>query len=251
MQLLGKVALVTGASSGIGRAVARKLARRGCHVAVNFLRAERQANATVNEIRKLGVNALAVQGNVANDALTRRMVRETLSELGRLDILVNNAGVTRVIPHADLEAVSEEDWEKTLLVNLRGPFYATRAAVKALRASRGVIVNVSSVAGVYANGSSIPYCASKAALNNMTLALARALAPEIRVNAVAPGFVDNTRWWKQHPEYEAVKQHCTERSLLKRVCEPDDIATAVVDVAAADLVTGQVIVVDGGMGVTP
>jgi 3-oxoacyl-[acyl-carrier protein] reductase len=250
MQLLGKVALVTGGGVGIGRAIALKLARRGCHIAVNFSRSKQPAEETVAEIRKLGVNALAVQANVANDALVRRMVRETLSELGRLDILINNAGVTSVIPHNDLEAVSEEDWEKSLLINLRGPFYTTRAAIKALRASRGVIVNVSSAGGVYATGNSIPYCASKAALNNMTVALARALAPEVRVNAVAPGFVDGTRWWKDNPQYETIKQCCTDRSLLKRVCQPDDVATAVVDVATADLLTGQVIVVDGGMGIS-
>jgi 3-oxoacyl-[acyl-carrier protein] reductase len=247
---LGKVALVTGGSVGIGRAIALKLARRGCHVAVNFYRSKDAAAETVAEIAKLGVNSLAVQANVANDALARRMVRETLSELGRLDILINNAGVISVIPHNDLEAVTEEDWEKPLMVNLRGPFYTTRAAVKALRASRGVIVNVSSAAGVYATGTSIPYCASKAALNAMTVALARALAPEVRVNAVAPGFVDGTRWSKTQPQHDAIKRDCTERSLLKRVCQPDDVATAVVDAVSADLLTGQVIVVDGGMGIS-
>jgi 3-oxoacyl-[acyl-carrier protein] reductase len=250
MQLLGKVALVTGGGVGIGRAIALKLARRGCHIAVNYCRSKDAAEETAAEIRKLGVNSIAVQANVATDALVRRMVRETVAELGRLDILINNAGVTSVIPHNDLEAVTEEDWDKLLMINLRGPFYTTRAAVKALRASRGVIVNISSAAGVYATGSSIPYCASKAALNNMTVALARALAPEVRVNAVAPGFVDGTRWSKDHPEYQTIKRASTDRSLLKRVCQPDDVATAVVDIASADLLTGQVIVVDGGMGIS-
>lgn len=250
MQLLGKVALVTGGASGVGRAIALKLARRGCHVAVNFLRSKKQAEETAAEIRKLGVNALTVQANVGNDVLVRRMLRETLAGFGRLDILVNNAGVASVIPHSDLESVSEEEWDNNLLVNLRGPFYVIRAAAKALRASRGVIVNVSSAAGVYACGNSIPYCAAKAGLNNMTLALARALAPDIRVNAVAPGFVDHTRSTSQHPEYETVKRRWIEGSLLKRVCQPDDVATAVVDLVEADLVTGQIVIVDGGMGLT-
>lgn len=248
MQLLGKVALVTGAGVGTGRAIALKLARRGCHVAVNFSRSRAEAEATVAEIRKHGVNSIAVQANVANDALVRAMVRRTVSELGRLDILVNNAGATSLIPHGDLDAVKEEDWDKTFMVNLRGPFYAARAAAAALRASHGVIINVSSVAGVYGIGSSIPYCASKAALNNLTLTLARALAPEVRVNAVAPGFIDNTRWWKEHPLYEAVKQYSLERTALQRVCQPDDVASAVVELVSADLITGQIMIVDGGMG---
>jgi len=247
MHLPGKVALVTGGGVGTGRAIALKLARRGCHVAVNFSRSRIPAEETVGEVRKLGVNAFAVQANVSSDVLVRRMVRKTLSELGRLDILVNNAGVTRLIPHGDLEGVREEDCDKILMVNLRGPFYTTRAAATALKASHGVIINVSSIAGTTGIGSSIPYCAAKAALNNMTLSLARALAPEVRVNAVAPGFIDGTRWWKDRPEYEAVKQFCIERSALGRVCQPDDVATAVLDLAIADMVTGQVVVVDGGM----
>jgi len=247
MQLLGKVALVTGGAVGTGRSIALKLARRGCHVAVNFFRSKDDADATVAEVRKLGVNAMAVHANITNDAISRRMVRDAVSELGHLDILINNAGINSVIPHADLEAVKEEDWEKQILVNLRGPFYTTRAAVSALRASRGVIVNVSSSAGVNAIGHSLPFCAAKAGLNNMTLALARALAPEIRVNAVAPGFIDNTRAWHEHPMYDEVKRQSVERSPLRRVCQPDDVATAVVDLVAADMVTGQIVLVDGGM----
>ncbi len=247
MQLLGKVALVTGGGTGTGRAIALKLARRGCHVAVNFSRSKADAEATVEEIKKLGVSSAAFQANVANDTLVRGMVRRVVSELGRLDILVNNAGVTSVIPHSDLDAVTEEAWDKILMVNLRGPFYTTRAAVPALRASGGVVINVSSIAGVHAIGSSLPYCASKAALNNLTIALARALAPEIRVNAVAPGFIDNTRWWKDSPAYEGIKQFTIERTPLGRVCQPDDVATAVIDLACADMITGQIVVVDGGM----
>jgi len=175
------------------------------------------------------------------------MVEQVLAGFGGLDVLVNNAGVTSFIAHGDLDGVKEEDWDKILGVNLKGPFYAIRAATPALRASRGAIVNVSSVAGVYGIGSSIPYCASKAALNIMTVALARALAPEIRVNAVAPGFID-TRWWKNRDGYEAVKQFATERTPLKQVCTAEDVAKPVVDLLTADMITGQVVVIDGGMG---
>jgi 3-oxoacyl-[acyl-carrier protein] reductase len=248
MQLLGKVALVTGGGVGTGRAIALKLARRGCNVVVNYSKSKAEAEQTAEEIARGGSKGIAVQANVANDTSVRAMVKKTVAEFGRLDVLINNAGATSVIPHGDMEAVKEEDWDKIFLVNLRGPFYAIRAAAPHLAAGgQGVVINVSSVAGVVAMGSSVPYCASKAALNNMTVALARALAPQIRVNAVAPGFIDNTRWWKENPAYKMVKEFSVEHTPLHKVCQPDDVANVVCDIAASDLITGQVIVVDGGM----
>jgi 3-oxoacyl-[acyl-carrier protein] reductase len=246
MDLRDKVALVTGGGVGTGRAVAIELARAGCRVAVNYSRSRDEAEATADEIRSLGAAAITVQADVADDAAVRAMVERTTKELGRLDVLVNNAGVTSFIAHADLEGVKEEDWNRIIGVNLKGPFYAVRAAAPALRAVHGAIVNVSSIAGVSGIGSSIPYCASKAALNIMTVALARALAPEIRVNAVAPGFID-TRWWKDRDGYEAVKHFATERTPLKKVCQPEDVAAVVLGLLHSELVTGQVVVVDGGM----
>ncbi len=246
MDIKGRAALVTGGGVGTGRAVCIELARRGCDVAVNYSRSRAEAESTAEELRALGVRALCVQADVADDAAVRAMVNRVTSELGRLDVLVNNAGVTSFIAHADLEAVQDADWDRILGVNLRGPFQAVRAAAPALRAGGGAVVNVSSVAGVAGIGSSIPYCASKAALNIMTVALARSLAPEIRVNAVAPGFID-TRWWKDREGYEAVKQYTTSRTPLQRVCQPEDVAVVVLDLITADLVTGQVVVVDGGM----
>lgn len=246
MDLRDKVALVTGGGVGTGRAVAIELAKHGCRVGVNYSRSRDEAEATAAEIRALGSEAITLAADVADDAAVRAMTERALLELGRLDVLVNNAGVTSFIAHADLEGVKEEDWNKILSVNLKGPFYAVRAATPALRAARGAIVNVSSVAGVSGIGSSIPYCASKAALNIMTVALARALAPEIRVNAVAPGFID-TRWWKDRDGYEAVKHFATERTPLKKVCQPGDVADVVLGLLRSDLVTGQVVVVDGGM----
>src|SRR5512147_2475667 len=188
MDLNGKAAIVTGAGTGVGRATALALAKQGCSVIVNYSRSREAAEATAREAAALGVKAVAFQADVADDRACRSLVETAERELGRLDVLVNNAGTTRFIPHAELERVADDDWNQILAVNLKGPFQCARAARPALeRAGGGMIVNVSSVAGIIATGSSIPYCASKAALNNLTIALARALAPRIRVNAVAPG----------------------------------------------------------------
>jgi 3-oxoacyl-[acyl-carrier protein] reductase len=177
-------------------------------------------------------------------------VAAAVSAFGRLDVLVNNAGTTSFINHADLDAVTDADWQRIMAVNLQGPFQCVRAARKALEADGGgCIVNVSSVAGLRAIGSSIPYCASKAALNNLTIALARALAPKIRVNAVAPGFITG-RWLQQGlgGAYEAVKKHQESRTPLQRVCEPSDVADAILSlITGSDLVTGQILPVEGGM----
>jgi 3-oxoacyl-[acyl-carrier protein] reductase len=246
MELKDRVALVTGAGVGTGRAIALDLARHGCHVVINYSSSRDEAEKTTLEARELGVKALCVKADVGRDEEVRSMVATALEQLDRLDVLVNNAGATSFIPHGDLEAVKESDWERILGVNLKGAFYCVRAAAPSLREANGAVVNVSSVAGVAAIGSSIPYCASKAALNNMTVALARALAPEIRVNAVAPGFID-TRWWQDREGYDAIKELAAARSPLKRVCQAEDVSAVVLGLLAADLVTGQVVVVDGGM----
>jgi len=246
MELGGKVALVTGSAVGTGRETALALARAGCDVTVNYSRSEAEAEETAEAVRQVGRRALCVRADVADDSAVRAMVQATLDAFGRLDVLVNNAGTTSFIPHAELEKVEESDWEKILSVNLKGPFYAVRAAAPALREARGAVVNVSSVAGVISVGSSIPYCASKAALNSMTVALARALAPEIRVNAVAPGFID-TRWFHELGNYDVIKQLSAEHAPLKRVCQPEDVAKVIVDLVTSDLITGQVLVIDGGM----
>ncbi len=246
MDLNDRVALVTGSAVGTGRETALAFARGGCDVVVNYSRSQTEAEETAEMVTRLGRRALCLQADVADDAAVRNLVATSVSELGRLDILVNNAGTTSFIPHNELEKVEEADWEKILSVNLKGPFYATRAATEALRKAGGAIVNVSSIAGVSGIGSSIPYCASKAALNNMTVALARALAPEIRVNAVAPGFID-TRWFKQLEGYDVIKEMSIERTPLKKVCQPEDVAKVIVDLATSDLITGQVLVIDGGM----
>ena len=249
MQLEGKAAIVTGGGTGVGRATALELARRGCSVLVNYSRSRDEAEKTAADVEQWGVQALAFQADVADDAACRRLVDAAVRKFGRLDVLVNSAGTTRFIAHADLDRVADEDWQHIMDVNLKGPFQCARAARAAIvESGGGDIVNVSSVAGVFGTGSSIPYCASKAALNNLTLTLARVLAPHIRVNAVAPGFITG-RWLEKGlgGAYSTVKQSVARKTPLQRVCEPEDVAAAILGfIAGSDLVTGQVLVCDGG-----
>jgi 3-oxoacyl-[acyl-carrier protein] reductase len=249
MDLSGKSAVVTGGGVGTGRAIVLDLAKGGCNVVVNYSKSAEQAEETAQDAIALGVKAEAVQADVRDDDAVRSMMKQAADSFGRLDVLVNNAGGTRHIDHADLEAVTKEDWDFIIDTNAWGTFQSVRAAVPHMRANEGgSIVNISSVAGVYAVGSSIPYCASKAAINNMTVSMARALAPDIRVNGVAPGYID-TRWWSEREHYEVIKQMAADAAPLKDVCQPEDVAKLVVDLATARLVTGQVVVMDGGMGI--
>jgi 3-oxoacyl-[acyl-carrier protein] reductase len=243
MSIPRKVALVTGAATGIGRAVAVRFAAQGLAVAVNYSRSEAEARDTLQAVQGHGVPALLCQANVADDRAVRGMVAQVRDKLGGLDVLVNNAGTTRFIDHADLEAVTAEVWDDIFAVNVRGVFQCIRAAAPLLRERQGAVVNVTSVAGLQGNGSSIPYAASKAALNTMTKSLARVLAPAVRINSVAPGPV-RTRWLAGRED--RIEQMVRETP-LGRAAEPDDIADAVVFLALGqNLMTGQVIVVDGG-----
>jgi 3-oxoacyl-[acyl-carrier protein] reductase len=238
-----KAALVTGSATGTGRAVAVRFAQMGLAVAVNYSRSEKEAEETVAAVRACGVPGLLCRANVGDDAAVRAMVARCKDEFGRLDVLVNNAGMTHFIDHTNLDALTDEIWDEIFQVNLKGTFYASRAAMPLLKERRGSIVNVTSVAGLQGHGSSIPYAASKAALNCMTKSLARAFAPEVRVNAVAPGPI-LTRWLEGHED--AVKK-AVAITPLKRAADPDDVADAVVFLATGTtLVTGQVLVVDGG-----
>jgi NAD(P)-dependent dehydrogenase (short-subunit alcohol dehydrogenase family) len=249
MQLDGKSAIVTGGGTGVGRETALMLAKKGCQVAINYSRSKSEAEATGRDIEAAGGRALVLQADVADDAACRGFVAEALARFGRLDILVNNAGTTRFIPHRNLDAVTAEAWQQILAVNLIGPFQLARAAQESLTAAHGQIVNVASTAGVNATGSSIPYCASKAALINMTMALARVMAPNVRVNAIAPGFITG-RWLEQGlgPAYDRTKTAVETRSALKRVCDPIDVARAILSLLeGSELITGQTLVCDGGM----
>jgi NAD(P)-dependent dehydrogenase (short-subunit alcohol dehydrogenase family) len=248
MNVHGKVAIVTGASRGVGKATALALAQKGCSVLVNYNRSRKEAEQVTAAARKLGVRALCIQADTADEAACRSMVDAAVTDLGRLDVLVNNAATTRFIPHQDLSALSDELWDRIFDVNLKGPFYCARAARPHLEAAEGEIVNVASVAGLTGSGSSIPYCASKAALICLTQSLARAFGPRVRVNAVAPGFIIS-RWTEDGlgPQFESAKQSHEERAALGKVCQPEDVAEVIVGlISGSDLITGQTIVVDGG-----
>jgi len=241
----GKAALITGGATGIGRATAMRLAQLGANIAVNYSKSDSDASATVEAIRALGRDAMAVRADVADDGQVRAMVDEVIDHFGRLDILVNSAGFTDYIHFNELEAVTEETWDRTLAVNLKGPFHCMRAAAPHMKAAgEGCMVSVSSIAGRVARGNSIPYCASKAALDVLTRAMARVLAPEIRVNAVAPGVVD-TRWVAGQ---KALLRSAQLQTPLRRAATADDVADAIVSlITACDFITGQVLPVDGGI----
>jgi 3-oxoacyl-[acyl-carrier protein] reductase len=250
MDVAGKAALITGGGTGVGRATALMLAERGCSVLVNYSRSAEDAEKTAAEVQAKGVKAIAYQADVAEDAACRAMVGAAVEEFGRLDILVNNAGTTVFVPHPNLDGLSGDDFSRVYDVNVKGPFFCTRAARDALKATGSAeIVNVSSVAGIAAIGSSIAYCCSKAALNNLTISLARALGPEIRVNAICPGAIQG-RWLAGGlgEAYDAVIEGTAAASPLKKTSTPEDIGEAIVGViTGSDLMTGQIIAVDGGM----
>jgi len=215
MESATPVVLVTGSSSGIGRACAARFARDGARIVVNSSRSVEEGEA----FAKILPEAVYVQGDVALEADAKRLVDATLERFGRLDVLVNNAGTTELIPHHDLDAVTDEIWERILGTNLLGAWYMSRAAVPALREAQGCIVNVSSVAGLFAGGSSLPYAGSKAALNHMTRLLAGALGPEIRVNAVAPGLIETP--WVQRDGWEQIRTAVEKRAPLGRTGTPE------------------------------
>ena len=237
--LTGRVVAVTGSSSGIGAATARAFGELGASVLVNSARSVDEGEAVAAALP----DAVYVQGDITDPAVPGQLVAAVLERWGRLDTLVNNAGTTAVIPHHDVQAAGVDVWRDIFEVNVFGTWAMTVAALPALREARGSVVNVASVAGVRPTGSSIPYAASKAALNHMTLLLARVVGPEVRVNAVAPGLVD-TPWTA---DWDVVREAVQQMAPLKRSGQPDDVAQVIVSLAAAAYVTGQVVVVDGGL----
>jgi len=244
VELTGKAALVTGGGTGIGRATSLALARAGAAVAVNFAHSETEAHNTVEEITQAGGQAIVARANVAVPADVERMVREVASAFGGIDLLVNNAGATRFIDVKDLDAVTDEIWEEILGVNLKGAFYCARAVAPRMRErGQGAIVNVSSVAGFTGIGSSLPYAVSKSALIGLTKSLARALAPEIRVNSVAPGIV-KTRWVAGREDHV---RRLGSQTLLGVNAAPDDVAHMILALLSQGAMTGQTVVVDGGV----
>lgn len=242
--LKGKTALITGAGTGIGRSIALRLAAAGADIAINYSRSEKEALQTQKAVQESGVRSLVYKADVADDGQVRAMVGETIKKLGRLDILVNNAGVTYFVEHADLEGLKGEYWDRIMGVNVKGMFFCCRAAAEELKKRKGCIINITSIAGLTGLGSSIAYAASKAAAISLTKSLARVMAPEVRVNSIAPGVV-LTRWVEGQEDHV---QRLAEGSPMGRVATAEDISeVAYALITQAGFVTGQSIVVDGGM----
>lgn len=241
--LEGKVALVTGGGTGIGKAVSLALAGRGYSIAVNYSKSALEAEEVAASIRAFGGKALAMRANVGEVDEVRAMLARVMDAFGRLDCLVCNAGTTHFVDYPDLDKLTDSVWQDIFQTNVMGTFFCIRESVAEIRKNSGAIVLVTSVAGITGMGSSIPYAVSKGALNTMTKALARTFGPAVRINAVAPGPV-LTRWLSGHQD--RVKDYLAQAPLGK-ACTPEDVADAVVYLAVeTKLTTGQILVVDGG-----
>jgi 3-oxoacyl-[acyl-carrier protein] reductase len=244
MELRGTTAIVTGGGTGLGRATCLKLAVEGVNLAIVYSRSEQEANDTATDCRALGVEALAVRADVAVDAEVRAMVNQVKAALGRIDILINDAGVTIFHPMNDLDGIDEVDWDRLMNVNVKAHWLTSRAVAPHMREQgNGAIVNVTSTAGLRPTGSSLPYCVSKAGAIMLSKTLAVALAPEIRVNNVAPGILQ-TRWWGERAPERVIG--LAQSSALKRPTPIEDVADAILMAVKNDSITGQTFVVDAG-----
>jgi 3-oxoacyl-[acyl-carrier protein] reductase len=243
--LAGRVALVTGGGTGIGRATTLSLAGAGAAVAINYSRSRSDAEQTAAEVTDLGGRAIVLAADVRDDSAVRALVAEVVAELGQLDILINNAGITRAVTPTDLDGITDADFESILGTNVRGLFYCCRAAIAVMReAGRGGhIVNLASIAGISGSGSSLIYSASKGAVITLTRGLAASQAPEIQINAVAPGVVD-TRW------LEAIDPATLERisgaTPMQRSARPEDVAHVILSLVTSEYMTGEVVTLAGG-----
>jgi len=250
MEFEGRTVIVTGAGTGVGAAAAQRLAGGGAHVIVNYSRSRDEAEAVASACREAGGEAAAVQGDVADEDDCKRLAGEAVSRWGRIDGLINSAGTTVFRPGNDFDTLSQEDFQRIYSVNVVGAFLMTRAVSAQMKSQgRGSVVNISSIAGVMGVGSSIAYAASKGALNTLTLSLARALAPEIRVNTVAPGFITG-RWWREKmgEGYDKMVANTEAATPLKRAGTPEDMAAAAVWLLCGDVnITGEILISDAGM----
>ena len=254
MDVTGRVVLITGASSGVGAALAEKLAAMGAQVMVNYSRSAEAANAVVARISEAGGRALAVQADVSEESECKKLVRATIEHFGRLDALVNNAGTTTFVPHDQLDALTEDIWLRTLRVNLIGAFMMSREAACHIEAAGGgEIIMTSSIASMTANGSSIAYCASKAGMNSLTRTLAKTLGKKkIRVNAVLPGLIDgdwafNTWGGGDTEQYDGLKKMFSDQTPLDHVVTPEDVADSILAlITGSDYMTGQLVAIDSG-----
>ena len=255
MELAGGVFIVTGSATGLGATVAQRLASKGARVVINYTRSAAEAEATADACRNAGADVIVCQADVSVDDDCRRMAAAALARWGRIDGLVNNAAQSKIVPHADLEGLSAADFHRIFAVNVIGAYQMVRAVTPAMQQQgRGAIVNISSGSAFTGSGSSIAYAASKAALNVMTLSLARALAPEIRVNAVCPG-VMQTRWWREGlgaENYQAFIDRYAASAPLQTAGTTEAVADPVVWLLeGAEHVTGETIMVDAGSHLGP
>jgi len=243
-----KAALVTGGATGIGKSAVLALARAGYDVAINYSSSETAARETSREAQKLGAKALLAKCDVSDEAGVRSMLDSINKTFGRLDVLINNAGTTAAWKTKDLDSLSLEEWDRVFAVNVRGLFQVTRAAVPLLRLNKGCVVNTASIVGLRPGPQPLPYAASKAAVVNLTKTLAWNLGPEIRVNAVAPGWMEGD-WMKRmlKDKYEDLMGKRAKATPLKRVVTADDVAQTMMSLIESNrFVTGEVIVIDGG-----
>jgi 3-oxoacyl-[acyl-carrier protein] reductase len=245
-----KTAVITGSASGIGASTAIDLARRGWNVVINYSKSADAAKKVLGQC----AGAILVQADVGEDAECRKLAKAAMDKFGRIDALVNNAGTTKFVKHPDLDGLTADDFLHIYRLNVVGPFQMVRACAAALKEAKGSVVNVSSVASQLGTGSSVAYAASKSALNTMTLSLARSLGPEVRVNAVLPGYVD-TPWQHNALGMDKANQaakHYASMVPLKDYARPEDVAETIVWlIEGARQVTGELIYVDGGMHITP
>jgi 3-oxoacyl-[acyl-carrier protein] reductase len=250
MNLKEAVIIITGGGTGVGSACAQELAKCGARVVISYNKSKEGAIATKKKCKTLGSDAITIQGDVALDDDCKKIVSKTIDQWGRIDGLVNNAGITKFAAPNDLDALSSQDFIDLYSTNVVGSYQMLRASSEHLKTSRGSVVNVSSIAGIKAIGSSTAYVASKAALNAMTVALARALAPEIRINAVCPGLVD-TEWHSKRfsdEEYKSFLEKYEKTVPLEEAAAPKDIADTILWLlSSARLITGETILVDAGL----
>ena len=246
-------ALVTGASTGIGRSAAVALAKNGYDVVINYSRSEDAAKITAREAEAAGARTLLYRCDVSDDAGVRAMLAATEKEFGRLDVLINNAGTTVDVEPKNLEGIKIDDWNRVFNVNVLGLFLVTRAAVPLLKESpNGCIVNTCSIAGLRPSAQPLPYAASKAAVANLTKTLANTLGPQIRVNAVAPGWIEGD-WMKRTlaENYQGLMARRAKYTPLKRCCTEDDVADSMLSLILHNrFVTGEIIIIDGGFSST-
>ncbi|TWO33024.1 SDR family oxidoreductase [Seonamhaeicola sediminis] len=243
-----KTVLVTGSSSGVGASTCVAFAERGWNVVINYSRSEDAAFALKEKCEHIGVNAIVCKANVANEQDCKNMVDKTIEVFGRIDVLVNNAGATKFCDYNDLGGLNEKDFIDVYKVNVIGAYHMVKYAAPHLKKMHGSIVNISSMSAISGVGSSIAYSASKGALSTMTLSLAHALAPDVRVNGICPGFIQ-TRWTKDFlgDRYESVKKKFENAALVGRTSLPEDIAKGIVYLGAdANTTSGQLLTIDGG-----